>query len=33
MKIEYRRGTDVLAILLKSDASFYIIGRFCSNKK
>ena len=30
---EYRRGTDVLAILLKSDPSFYVIGRFCNNKK
>ena len=30
---DYRRGTDVLAILLKSDPSFYVIGRFCKNKK
>ena len=30
---KYRRGTDVLAILLKSDPSFYVIGRFCNNKK
>ena len=29
----YRRGTDVLTILLKSDPSFYVIGRFCNNKK
>ena len=32
-KKTYRRGTDVLAILLKSDPSFYVIGRFCNNKK
>ena len=31
--MSYRRGTDVLAILLKSGPSFGIIGRFCYNKK
>ena len=30
---QYRRGTDVLAILPKSGLSFCNIGRFCNNKK